>query len=302
MPAFRSIPLKRPASIPDTSIEMPVLGAISGNVLGLSAFTRASQAVNQSLERLSTGKRINRASDDPSGLISVTNLKVRETELNAKLDVIDQQTSRYGAIDGATATLTDQVLSLQSHVLAAANSGGQSKAELEAGQTEVNAILDSIDFLATNTTFKGEQIVKDDNTTSLGNWNIAATDANGNPTTGSVSLKDLRQGGRLQLNGGDLETAQKVVQAAVDSLTGQRAGNGTAIQGLQSQQRQALSELEAVTKSRSDIEDTDFAAEASNLIRGQSQQQASQFVMQYSEQQRAQQTLALLTPLTKTAA
>ncbi|MFA6044867.1 MAG: flagellin [Phycisphaerales bacterium] len=282
--------------------EVPAVASISANVIGLSAFTRATQAVNQSLERLSTGKKINRASDDPSGLISVTNFKVRETELNAKLGVIDQQTSRLGAIDGATSVLTDQVLSLQSHVLAAANSGGLSKGELEAHQTDVNAILDSIDFLSQTTVFKGEQLLKDDTTASLGGWNVATKDENGNPTTKTLSLKDLRVGGALQLDGGDLETAQTVVKAAVDALTGKRASNGAAIQGLQSQQRSALSELEEITKARSDLEDTDFAAEASNLIRGQTQQQAAQFVIQFSEQQRAKQTLTLLTPLTKTAA
>lgn len=281
---------------------MPAVASISANAIGLSAYSKATRELNTSLERLSTGKRINRASDDPTGLISATGLKVREKELNTRLGVIDQQTSRFGAIDGAASVLSDLAISLQSKVIEAANTAGQSEPEREAAQIEVDSILDTIDFLSNNSTFKGELIIKDQNTGTLGSWNIAATDADGNPTTKAVSLKDLRSGGKLSLSKGNLETAQNVVKAAADSLTSLRSSTGNAINALQSQQRGALTELENVSAARSQIEDTDYAAETGSLIRSQTQQQAALFVTQFYQRQQADQTLALLRPLTNTAA
>lgn len=276
---------------------MPAITAISANNFGISAFKKASSEVYSSLERLSTGKKLNRASDDPAGVIAVTNFKVRARELHAKIEVGDQQLAGLGARDGGIATLNDQVLSLQGLVLQAANKGGLTKDELQANQDQVNAILDSIDFLSNTTVFKGDQVIKDQNTATLGSWNIVVKDKDGNETTQTVSLKDLRQGGALSLSGDRLEIAQDVVKAAASSLSTQRAEIGNSIRTVERGQRLALSELESIEEARSQIEDTDFAAETSRLIRGQTQQQAAIFVAQYFDKQRAEQTLALLKPL-----
>lgn len=281
---------------------MPGISAISSNNFGIAAYHKASSEVYTALERLSTGKKINRAADDPSGFIAVTQLKVRSKELHTKIDVIDQQIAGQGALDGGISTLADQVLSLQSLVLQSANTGAITKDEVDANQIQVNAILDSIDYLSNTTFFKGNQILANENTNTIGSLSINVTDKDGNQTTKSVSLKDLREGGLLSLSGDHLEQAQDVVKSAVESLTAQRAGIGNNIRTLQSNQRLALNELEGVEQSRSDLEDTDFAAEASNLIRGQTQQQAAIFVAQYFDQQRAEQTLALLKPLSNSPA
>lgn len=283
-------------------LEVPGISAISSNNFGIAAYHKASKEVYSALERLSTGKKINRAADDPSGFIAVTQLKVRSKELHTKIDVIDQQIAGQGALDGGVATLNEQVLSLQSLVLQSANTGAITKDEVNANQIQVNAILDSIDYLSNTTFFKGNQILSGENTNTLGSWNITITDKDGNQTTKSVSLKDLREGGLLSLSGDHLDAAQDVVKAAVSALTTQRAGIGNNIRTLQSNQRLALSELESTEQARSDLEDTDFAAEASNLIHGQTQQQAAIFVAHYFDQQRAEQTLALLKPLANSAA
>ena len=62
---------------------------------------RSQHELTQSMERLATGKRINRASDDPAGLIAVNEFAQDQARLNKKVERLEIEDKRLGAIEGA---------------------------------------------------------------------------------------------------------------------------------------------------------------------------------------------------------
>ena len=56
------------------------------------ALARAQADAADSLERLATGKRINRASDDPSGLVAAEQLRVDRTTLDRTIRGFERNT------------------------------------------------------------------------------------------------------------------------------------------------------------------------------------------------------------------
>jgi flagellin len=273
-------------------------------LLGINAFNRASQQMFTSMERLSTGKKINRASDDPAGMQAAEQMKARLATINSRIDTIDYQDHYLGARDGAQSVVSDQILKLQSDVTQAANTSGLTASEKQALQDDASSILKTIDFLSQTSTYDNQQILTGDTTSNLGSGVAARPTAppQTDPNTGLpipaptsyYSLHDLSEGGDLNLVTGDLDAAQKVITQAAATINGDRAAIGTQINTLGSERRGLMSELENTEAARSQIEDTDYAEETSKLVRAQILQEVSVYVTQVAEHQQTNTVLKLL--------
>ena len=266
------------------------------SLIGLASYSRHTRAINQSLERLATGKRINRASDDPAGAVSVEKLSTEQRDIAKKLDKFEFETARYYAIDGAKSVVQDLMLELQGLVVTAANRGAVSGAEREAMQIQVDSIIETIDFLSNTSTFAGEAILRDSHATGMGQTEIEVKGGDGSVQVVKVSLADLRSGGKLNLVDGDLEGAQRSVDSAAKGVGVSRAGIGANIKSIESQSRALQIQLEGITSERSRVEDVDFAKEVSNLVRYQVLQNASVHALNIAQSLRKTNTLALLQP------
>jgi len=261
----------------------------------LAAMTLHRSEMNTSMERLATGLRINRASDDPSGLLVSERLKSDEVELRGRIDAIDRESSMLGAREGAQGVIGDLVGELKGLVVQGANRGGLGEGEGDALQTEATSILQTIQYLANTSTFGGEQIIGGITPSSLGRITRTITNPDGTTEDRTYSLADL--GGLLNLKDGDMSIASDVVDAAVSQLASQAGAMGARAQSMDSEKRQLLSQLENTSAARSAITDTDFAAETSSLVRAQVLQQASQFMALFARQQNAEMVLNLIKPL-----
>src|SRR5688572_10251876 len=85
-----------------TPVNVPDKRPDSSNVSGLSihsnlhghraqrAYASYTRQLNSTLERLATGKQINRAADDPSGLQAVSQMKARLADLNKRIESLEQ--------------------------------------------------------------------------------------------------------------------------------------------------------------------------------------------------------------------
>lgn len=138
------------------------MGRINTNVQSLIArnvLASHNTELNTSLERLSTGLRINRGKDDPAGLIASESLKSEQrgiAEAIKNADRADQVANiAGGGLDQISSLLTD----LQSAVVSAANTSGQSKDERDAAQLQVDSILQTIDRLSSSTNFQGTKLL-----------------------------------------------------------------------------------------------------------------------------------------------
>ncbi|MCG3732437.1 flagellin [Vibrio cincinnatiensis] len=145
----------------------------------------ATERLNQSLERLSSGYRINRAKDDAAGLqISnrlVTQMRGLEVAVRNANDGVSIMQTAEGAMQETTALLQRmRDLSLQS-----AN-GSNSLAERRALQEEMNALDDEINRIAETTSFAGRKLLNG----SFGQSSFQIGAAAGEAV--SLSLKNMR--------------------------------------------------------------------------------------------------------------
>lgn len=266
------------------------------SLISRGALARATRESQTALEHLATGKRINRAADDPSGALAVADMKVQETKLRSHLDGIERESAFLGAKEGAHSVVADLLLELQGHVVAAANKDVMSEEELQARQEDVDSILDTINFLADTAEFKDTFLLEGSHAHQLGETFTSVTGADGDKEMVTRTLADLKAGGALDLLHGDMELAQKSVKSAISSVSGVRAGIGIRMKDLDSERRLSLSELEGLVSARSQIEDADFGQETANLVRAQVLEQAALFTTQLAGDLMAKTVLSLLAP------
>lgn len=135
-------------------INSNVPSLIAQRHLGLS-----QRSLRTSLERLSSGLKINRGADDPAGLIVSERLRseisvVRQAIENSER-AINVIATTEGALDEVQALLTD----IQALVVEAANSGAFSDEEIAANQLQIDNAIDSITRIANTTTFAGRKLL-----------------------------------------------------------------------------------------------------------------------------------------------
>lgn len=260
-----------------------------GLMLGHRGLMNAQAVINQAAERLMTGKRVNRASDDPAGMVAVNEFAARIKTLEKQIDGLDFEEALLGAKEGALSVVNDLLLELDGLVVSAANTGALAEPDREGMQIQADEILKALDYVYTTAQFRGERLFDGPFTTGAGGVTVDNPADNlgdaDEPRTVRAYLASMGSGGLLNLIDGDLEAAQESVKAALGGVNGVRSAIGDRIKfGITSDRNVKLSELESLTEAKSQIEDTDIAAEMSNLIRGQFLQQAAIATMLIAQQ------------------
>ncbi|HWE04006.1 MAG TPA: flagellin [Tepidisphaeraceae bacterium] len=195
---------------------------INTNVSSLIAQHSLANANNQlstSLQRLSTGLKINTGADDPAGLIASQNLQAEQTGINQAIDNANRANNVIGTAEGGLNEVSNLLNQVEGLVNQSANTGGLSTAEISANQLQVDSILSTINRIAGSTSFDGTQLL---------NGNLAYT-------TSSVSTSAFTT---IQVNSATLPnnaTKSVVVQvtnsATVGDLTYTAAAGTSAIGG-----------------------------------------------------------------------
>ncbi|MBW3542478.1 MAG: hypothetical protein KY476_19620 [Planctomycetes bacterium] len=130
--------------------------SISTNLSALSAqvqLLRTNNLFNRSLERLSTGLRINRASDDPSGLVLSEFQRAQVSGLGEAISNMDRAISVAQTAEGGLNEIAGLLTDLRGLVVDSASDGTHSPQTLEVNQQNVTSILDAIDRIAHSTRF-----------------------------------------------------------------------------------------------------------------------------------------------------
>lgn len=234
------------------------------------------------MERLSTGKRINRASDDPAGASAATKLKSQERSIANMIKGAEREITRQASIDGASGVVVDLVGELQTLLTQAASQAGTTPDERKAYQLQADGILQSIDHIVRTTKFDREEILGGLSTRALGQ------------SSGVGSLAELAAGEKFNLVDGDLEKAQLILDNAREQAVGVQAGSGIRVNQLESEIRSWNTELENTGSARSLIEDADYAQETAALMRAQVLRQASLFAIKLMGESDASSLLSLL--------
>ncbi len=138
------------------------MSRINTNVNSLLAqriLGQQNKSLNQSLERLSTGFRINRGADDPAGLIASENLRSEKASITAAIGNAERADQVVNIAEGGLQEINSLLLEVQGLVGSSANKAGLSKEEKDANQLQIDSILQTIDRIATATSFQGTKLL-----------------------------------------------------------------------------------------------------------------------------------------------
>ncbi|HVX86040.1 MAG TPA: flagellin [Phycisphaerae bacterium] len=134
------------------------MARINTNVSSLVANTnlaKSQAALNTSLQRLSSGMRINSGADDPAGLIASERLKSEIQGISTAIDNGTRATNVITTADGALSEVSNLLVSIKGLVVQAANTGGMSQDEIDANQLQVDSAIASITRISNSTSFAG---------------------------------------------------------------------------------------------------------------------------------------------------
>lgn len=138
------------------------MSRINTNVAALTAqrgLSKSQKSLNDTLQRLSSGLRINRGADDPAGLIASEGLRSEISGIGQAIDNSQRASNVIATAEGALNEVAALLLSVKELVVEAANTGALSDDEIAANQLQVDSAIESITRIANATTFAGLKLV-----------------------------------------------------------------------------------------------------------------------------------------------
>src|SRR5947209_12465832 len=140
------------------------MSRINTNISSLQAYHRLATnqaSLQTSLQRLSSGLKINSGRDDPAGLIASEGLRSEIAGINQAVDNSTRAQNVITTAEGALSEVASLLLNVKSLVVQAANSGALSADEIAANQLQVDSAVQSVTRISNTTTFAGLHLIKD---------------------------------------------------------------------------------------------------------------------------------------------
>ena len=138
------------------------MARINTNVASLTAqrgLARTQKSLTDTLQRLSSGLRINRGADDPAGLIASEGLRSEIAGINQAIDNSSRASNVISTAEGALGEVASLLLNIKDLIVEAANSGALSPEEIQANQLQVDSAVESITRISNTTTFAGLHLI-----------------------------------------------------------------------------------------------------------------------------------------------
>lgn len=195
-------------------INTNVQSLIAQNVL---AHNQANLAT--SLQRLSTGLRINSGKDDPAGLVVANNLGAQIAGQNAAISNANRADQIVNIASGGLTQVTGLLTQLQGLVTQSASSAGISDTERQSNQAQVDSILQTIDRIANSTSFQGVQLLNGNLgfRTSNVNAGVAAFQINAAKFSGAYQNVNVLVTGSAQKGGAFLSFGANAITTTTGS-------------------------------------------------------------------------------------
>jgi len=269
---------------------------VNTNVLSLNAqrnldINQASYA--KSLERLSSGLRINRAADDSAGLAISERLKaqIRSTG-QASRNTLDG-VSLIQTAEGSFNETSSILVRLRELAVQSAN-GTLGTTDRDAIKTESDQLVQEISRLANVTKFNGVALLSGNSVSAAVSFSFQVGTGTTTNDTISVSIQNVKASifgsGAVDLTALSLTSASNAVDAlttidsAVTNTNTARAALGAAQNRLDSAGRSLDVIEENLSAANSRIRDVDVASETANLTRSNILQQAGASVLAQANQ------------------
>ncbi len=273
---------------------------INTNVKALvstSALVKNGRAMANTMESLSTGSRINKASDDAAGLSIRENMTAQIKGLNAAVRNANDAISMLQTADGALNEVADMLQRMRELGTLAQNDT-YSTAQRVAMNDEFTQLQSEIDRIADNTQWNNMNLLDG----TGGNWGGGSlftfqVGANAGQTISvAIAGMGIASLGISAVSIGTVADARDAVTAlddAISVLNTRRSVIGSVINRLTHAVDNLTNVSQNATESRSRVTDTDYATATSELARTQIIQQAATAILAQANQQ-PQMVLSLL--------
>ena len=253
---------------------------INQNIAAMNAYrnlTTTQGQLGKSLEKLSSGFRINRAADDAAGLTKSEGLRAEVKGTNQAIRNAQDGISLVQTAEGALNEV-HAILQRMRELSVSANNSATNDGVAE--QAEVDELLAELDAIGTRTSFSGQQVF--DGVAREFQVGAAAAD------TLSVSLGTLAATdvGGIDLSAIDVTTDQALtdLDSAIAGVSAQRSTLGASQNRLEHTIANLSVASENLAASESRIRDTDMAQEMMSFTRAQILQQAGTAMLAQANQ------------------
>ena len=239
--------------------------------LGIYGGYKKNIAANSvSVERISSGKKINSAKDNPLKIEQSENFKMQIKALEMANKNLQDSTSMIQVADTAMGTISDALIRMKELTVQAVNEV-TNEADRKIIQQEINVLKNHINDTAKNTEFNGNKLLVNDNVTdnskpkyvemqigaNVGD-NIAIPFFNVSATTLGLGNLDVVNNATKALNS---------IDEALKDVNGCRAKYGAVQNRLENSIEITSSSSYIYEKSSSDINDADIALEMAEIAR-----------------------------------
>ena len=263
---------------------------INTNVASLDAqrnLTQTTMGLGKTMQRLSSGLRISRASDDVAGLAVAETLRSQSRSFAVAARNANDGISMIGVAEGSMQVVTDNLVRMR-ELAEQSGSGTLNDNQRSALQTEFKNLQDEIDRIVDTTKFNGINVVSatgstidfqvgvdsgSNNVISLSSVNVHSSALGVGSSTAAVSTQAAAQAALTSLD------------SAISSLAQTRGTFGALENRLQTTISNIQNAMENLSASESRIRDVDVAQETANLTRNQILQQAGVAMLAQANQQ-----------------
>jgi len=125
----------------------------------MRALTSTSEAFARSIERLSSGMRINRGADDPAGLIISENLRAQMVGMSQAVSNAQDAANLLKTAEGGLDEIHNLLRTMRQLAVHASNTGVNDLTALQADQTQIRSALESLNRIAEQTQFGTKKLL-----------------------------------------------------------------------------------------------------------------------------------------------
>lgn len=264
---------------------MPSSMVINTNIASLNSqkfLSRTSDNLQTSMERLSSGLRVNSAKDDAAGLAIADRMTSQVRGMTVAMRNANDGISMAQTAEAGMGNITETLQRMRDLAVQAANRGAVSGDDRQKLQTEFNQLGLELERIIQNTEFNGKKILNGSLASVTFQVGPNATSDNQISITVSnlASVSGLRDlfGNAVSIGasatGSNVLSAIVQIDLAISKVDTFRATLGAIQNRFTTTIANLQSSIEAQSSARSRIMDADFATETANLSRSQILQQA----------------------------
>lgn len=234
----------------------------------------ANSAMNQASERISTGLRINRASDDPAGLTVANKLKVQLASFSKVTDNLNMATAVTQMVDDSLTQIQDLLAKMRT-LAVASSTGSASSTAMAANQAELDAYVDEIDSIADNAIWNSASVMNGTTTSMTFQSGINSGDSIAvsfsTMLTSSLTIDSLD----ISTDTSSAASAIATIDTAIAAVSTYQSTIGAKINVINAQSNVVSSTVTNYSTAYGNIMNADMAQETVNLATAQIQRDAA---------------------------